>query len=85
MRIVSCLSLSLAVACALAVGFAGATSHAQPAPLSLQVNEASVQVSNLTPRGDVVLLSCVRHAREHLAITDSKPREGKGKAKSRRP
>lgn len=47
---------------------------AQTAPLSLQVTEASVQVSNLTPGGDVVLFSCAKYGRNGLAINDAKPR-----------
>ena len=72
--LVSRLAHAAFVACILAAGFAGATSYAQPSPLSLQVDEASVRVSNLTPGGDVVLFSCAKYGKDGRAVSEAKPR-----------
>ena len=47
---------------------------AQSAPLALQVGENSVQVSNLTPGGDVVLFSYAKYVRNGQGVNDSRPR-----------
>ena len=46
----------------------------QSAPLALQVGENSVQISNLTPGGDVVLFSCAKYVRNGQGMNDSRPR-----------
>lgn len=47
---------------------------AQSAPLALQVGENSVQVSNVTPGGDVVLFSCAKFVRNGQGMNDPRPR-----------
>jgi len=47
---------------------------AQSAQLALQVEEAHVRVTNVTPGGEIVLLSCAKYEKNGKTFNDTQPR-----------